>query len=89
MRYSTKPPVKWELHYLDNHTKKYCILAGLEDTEAKAIKVLWEQINNHKGEAIVWLNHFVPFYKRKCEENELDWEANHSDLMDNYGDWSD
>ena len=38
-------------------------------------------------EATVWLNHFVPFYKRKCEENELEWEANHSELRNNYGDW--
>lgn len=51
MKYSTKPLIKWELHYLDNHTKKYCILSGVEDTEAKAIKVLWEQISNHRGEA--------------------------------------
>ena len=51
MGYSTKIPVKWELHYLDNQTKKYCILSGLEDTEAKAVKVLWKQISNHRGEA--------------------------------------
>lgn len=51
MGYSTKIPVKWELHYLDNQTKKYQILVGEEDTEAKALKVLWSEINNHKGEA--------------------------------------
>lgn len=42
-----------------------------------------------KGEAMWWLNHFVPFYNRKCEENELEWEANHSEVMNNYGDWGD
>lgn len=51
MKYSTKPPVKWELHYLDNQTKKYQILVGEEDTEAKALKVLWSEINNHRGGA--------------------------------------
>lgn len=30
-----------------------------------------------------------PIYKRRCEENELEWEANHSDIMNNYGDWRD
>lgn len=25
-----------------------------------------------KDEATQWLNHFVPIYKRKCEENELE-----------------
>lgn len=42
-----------------------------------------------KDEATAWLSHFVPLYKRKCEENELEWEANHSDIMSNYGDWRD
>lgn len=51
MGYSTKIPVKWKLHYLDNQTKKYKILVGEEDTEAKALKVLWSEINNHKGDA--------------------------------------
>ena len=40
-----------------------------------------------KGEAMVWLNHYVPIYNRKCEEKELEWEATYSDIMDNWGDW--
>ena len=68
------PPTEKQISYI----KGICEVLEIEYKEPKT-----------KGEAIVWLNHFVPFYKRKCEENELDWEANHSDLMDNYGDWSD
>lgn len=40
-----------------------------------------------KGEATVWLDHFVPIYRRKCEEDEIEWEATHSDLVNNCGCW--
>lgn len=42
-----------------------------------------------KAEATAWLKHYVPIYDKKCEENASEWEANHSDLMDNCGDWRD
>jgi hypothetical protein len=67
-------PTEKQLSYI----KGICEVLEIEYKEPKT-----------KGEATVWLNHFVPFYKRKCEEDELEWDANHSDLMDNYGDWSD
>ncbi len=68
------PPTEKQISYI----KGICEVLEIDYKEPKT-----------KGEATVWLNHFVPFYKRKCEENELEWEANHSDLMDNYGDWRD
>lgn len=40
-----------------------------------------------KVEASAWLNYYVPIYRKKCDEQELEWEANHSELMDNWGDW--
>jgi hypothetical protein len=40
-----------------------------------------------KVEASAWLNYYVPIYRKKCEEQELEWEANHSEIMDNWGDW--
>ena len=42
-----------------------------------------------KDEASLLLNKLIPIYKRRCEENELEWEANHSDIINNYGDWRD
>lgn len=36
-----------------------------------------------------WLNYYVPKYRKKCEEQELEWEANHSEVMNNWGDWRD
>lgn len=66
------PPTEKQISYI----KGICEVLGKVYNEPKT-----------KGEATVWLNHFVPFYKRKCEENELEWEANHSEIMDNWGDW--
>lgn len=66
------PPTEKQISYI----KGICEVLEIDYKEPKT-----------KGEATVWLNHFVPFYKRKCEENELEWEANHSELMNNYGDW--
>lgn len=65
------PPTEKQLNFI----KGICEFLEIDYKEPKT-----------KGEATVWLNHFVPFYKRKCEENELEWEANHSELMNNYGD---
>ena len=66
------PPTEKQISYI----KGICEVLEIDYKEPKT-----------KGEATVWLNHFVPFYNRKCEENELEWEANHSELMDNCGDW--
>ena len=61
-----------------NYIKEICEALGMDYKAPKT-----------KNEASVWLGHFVPIYKRKCEDGELEWEANHSDLVNNYGDWAD
>ena len=65
------PPTEKQISYI----KGICEVLEIEYKEPKT-----------KGEAIVWLNHFVPFYKRKCEENEIEWEANNSELVSDWGD---
>ena len=42
-----------------------------------------------KESATRWLQHHVPIYKKQQELDSLYWEANHSELCDNYGDWRD
>lgn len=40
-----------------------------------------------KAEASAWLKQYIPKYNQVCEQNELEWEANHSELVNNYGCW--
>lgn len=40
-----------------------------------------------KAEASAWLKQYIPKYHKVCEQNELEREANPSELMNNYGDW--
>lgn len=42
-----------------------------------------------KEEATMWLQFHVPIYKKQLELDSLYWEANHSEICENYGDWKD
>lgn len=61
-----------------NYIKGICDVLEIEYREPKT-----------KIESSLLLNKLIPIYKRRCEEDELEWEANHSDIMNNYGDWRD
>ena len=41
-----------------------------------------------KREASFWLKTHIPLYHDRLEMDSYEWEANHSDLVNNYGDWS-
>lgn len=73
-KYDMTPPTEKQISYI----KGICEVLEIDYNEPKT-----------KDEASLLLNKLIPIYKRRCEENELEWEANHSDIMNNYGDWRD
>lgn len=40
-----------------------------------------------KRDASLWLTTHIPLYHDRLEMDSYEWEANHSDILDNYGDW--
>lgn len=68
------PPTEKQLSYI----KGICEVLEIAYKEPKT-----------KVEASAWLNYYAPIYHKKREEQELEWEANHSEIMDNWGDWED